>query len=306
MKFLLCAKQGIYQGSIIDDKIKTNLYFPLIGCSYLDAHQEYIFAISEGGISIFDQDELIYQDSSFSVKPSHIHFINDYSLIVASNYHLGLLTIYKFDQKDTKLIQTITYPEGSKIHQAIYDQQRNLLYVTNLGLDLVYIYNLNTHNLVLLTTVTFPPGSGVRHLTFNPAGFIYVLGEYSNDLYTITPNFELIKTTKTLLHDYSKSDSSAIRFNDDYSRLYTLNRFEDYLTEFKIINNLATVPQEYFTLGSQARDFNLDINYLVTANTASNNLSQKLTNHINKRDGHPRLIPFNVKLALQNILHSSN
>jgi len=278
MKLLITNPTAISQININNESMTSTSYIDINGCSYFDMKDNLLTAISDNGISVFNVEnrpKLIYQDSTMSVKPSHISYINQLGLILASNYHLGFLRIYKINQDSITSFHDINYPVGSKIHQALYNPFNKLIYVVDLGLDSVYIYQVQTDNLILVKTIELPKNSGPRHLTFNQ-DYMYCLTEYSNQVFHYDNNFNLVNTYMTLTHFYEKSDSSAIRISPNNKYLYTLNRIENYITHFNINNNGSlTYVKSYPTYGDHARDFNIsnDNKYLVIANMSSNNLT---------------------------------
>ena len=277
-EFLIANPSKICLGKIENDKIVLSNFIEVKGCSYFDLHDRKLFAISEGGISVFNIEKepiLIYQDSTMKIRPSHICYVNAHKMIFSSNYHLGYLRYYKVNPKLTRILWQITFPEGSRIHQAVFNTYNELLYVVDLGLDKIYVYEIVNQKLVLYNTISFPFGSGPRHLCFT-SNFVYVVTEYTNLIFQIDDNFNVVTHYPTLNHKYKKSDSSAIRLSPDKNHLYVLNRGENYITLFNIQKNGSLLfVNEYPTYGDHARDFNIskDNKYLIVTSNVSNNLS---------------------------------
>ncbi len=276
MNFLVTYEQGIAQVTLKDNKLQIKPYIDLLGASYLDVHEHTLFTISEHGISVYDNHKvLLYKDTQFDHSPSHITYVADHHMIVSSNYHHGLLSIYRFDNEKTTFLKTFVFPQGSHVHQAYYSRELKKLLVVDLGLDAVFIYDILQDDLSLSHTLSIPKGSGPRHLCVSKEGFIFIITEYSNEVFVYSDSYELLDVYKTLDHPYAHSDSSAIRLSHDENYVFAVNRFEDYITIFKQKNGHLERLSVVSTMGKHARDFNInsDDTYILIANRDSNTIT---------------------------------
>jgi 6-phosphogluconolactonase len=280
MKFLigtytLGRSLGIYQGTIIEDYLRVEPYISVEDCPYLTFSDGKTITISRGGIKIFDNQSLVFTDDSFLETPSHITYIKEKRLILVANYRLGHTVTYHEQGSDTKIIEVIEYPKGSHAHQVYYKDGR--VYVVDLGLDKVYVYTINKDlKLQQIQTLELPQGSGPRHLVISKKHVIYVLTEYSNEIYCFNWDGELVNTYHTIPFNYIKADSSAIKLSHDEKHLYAMNRTTDYLSHFKVLDDGSLeLVCCYESFGRHARDFDIsnDDAYLVVANQHTSNLT---------------------------------
>ncbi|MFA5692769.1 MAG: beta-propeller fold lactonase family protein [Acholeplasmataceae bacterium] len=278
MKFLVGTytknkSEGIY---LVEDENIT-LQERLFNPSYIAVHDDYIFTIARGGIEIYLNNDLIYEDHSEAKAPSHIFYEPTLKMIFTANYGAGQMSSYKFDGAQTKKLQTIIYPTNSHAHQAYYSQTLNSLLVVDLGLDTIFVYEVDKDlKLVHKRDLTLQKGVGPRHLVVSEKGDIYCLTEHSHEIYHFNNKFEFVRKYQTLDRQFSGVASAAIKLTNDNKHLYISNRGYDTLTHF-IVNNDGSLTRKkvYNVRGKHPRDFgiSLDETHIVVGNLHSNNLS---------------------------------
>ncbi len=265
--------EGIYQ--VDDDSIV--LYNRLFNPSYLTFQEGYLFTIARGGIEIYQNNILIYEDHSEASAPAHIFYEPSLEMIFTANYHVGQMSAYKFDGTQTKKIQTIIYPTGSHAHQVVYNPKLQLLFVVDLGLDTVFTYEINKDSkLVSKKDITLNKGVGPRHLVISEKGWVYCLTEYSHEIYVFNEKGEIVKRYPTIDKNFNGITAAAIRLTNDQKHLYVSNRGYDVITHFHVLDDgLLKLQKIYQSHGKHPRDFNLslDESYLVVGNMHSNNIA---------------------------------
>ena len=153
--------EGIY---LVEDE-KVTLYERLFNPRYFAIYDNYLFTLAHGGIEIYFNNTLIYEDHSEASRPAHIFYEPTLKMIFTANYQAGQISTYKFDGAQTKKLETIIYQTGSHAHQAYFSKELNLLLVSDLGLDTVFVYSINKDlKLVHKNNLTFQKGAGPRHL----------------------------------------------------------------------------------------------------------------------------------------------
>ncbi len=265
--------EGIY---LVEDE-KVTLYNRLFNPTYFTLQEGYLFTLARGGIEIYQNGTLVYEDHSEANAPAHIFYEPSLQMIFTANYHVGQMSTYRFEGTQTKKLQTIIYPTGSHAHQVIYDTRLQTLFVVDLGLDTIFTYEINDKlKLVSKKDLTLHKGVGPRHLVTSEKGYIYCLTEYSHEIYVYNEKMEFVKKYSTIDKQFSGISSAAIRITHDFKHLYVSNRGYDSLTHF-LINSDGTLKQQkiYNTQGKHPRDFNLslDESHIVVGNMHSNNVS---------------------------------
>jgi len=278
MKFLVGTyTKNTSEGIYLVDENKVSLYKRLFNPTYFTQQEGYLFTIAHGGIEIYQDDNLIYEDHSEYSRPAHIFYEPTLEMIFTANYHAGQISTYKFDGPMTKKIQTIIYPGGSHAHQAYYDVKSQTLYVCDLGLDTIFTYTIGEDlKLVPKKDLTLHKGVGPRHLVVAETGFVYVMTEYSREIYVFNENLDFVKKYKTLDKNFQGITGAAIRLTQNGKHLYVSNRGFDAITHFEVLDD-GTLRRKriYNTLGKHPRDFNLslDESHLVVGNMHSNNVA---------------------------------
>lgn len=78
-------------------------------------------------------------------------------------------------------------PRPSRAHETIVISP-TLLATTDIGLDLVRLWRLGGAGLSLEQEVVLPRGVGPRHAVWHPSGHLYVVTEYSCEVYALAPD----------------------------------------------------------------------------------------------------------------------
>jgi 6-phosphogluconolactonase len=265
--------EGVY---LVDDNSIT-LYNRLFNPTYLTMQEGYLFTIARGGIEIYQNNTLVYEDHSEASAPAHIFYEPSLEMIFTANYHVGQMSSYKFDGTQTKKLQTIIYPTGSHAHQVVYSPTLQTLFVVDLGLDTIFTYEVNSDlKLVSKKDITLNKGVGPRHLVISDRGWIYCMTEYSREVYVYNDKFEMVKRFPTIDKNFNGITGAAIRLSNDNKHLYVSNRGYDVITHFLVLDDGLLKQQKiYQTHGKHPRDFNLslDESHLVVGNMHSNNVA---------------------------------
>ncbi len=274
--YTMGRSSGIYLGSIHTDFLRVEPWITTEDCSYIATHENYLFSLARNGIKIFEEQSLIYEDHSFTENPSHITYIDEYQMILIANFRLGHIVSYHFKGRDTSIVEVISYPFGqSHAHQVYYHDNR--IYVCDLGLDKVFVYEIQENrHLKLIQELKLPLRTGPRHLVISNQKIVYVLTEFSNEIYCYDWHGVLIHNYHTIPFNYIKADSSAIKLSHDEKHLYALNRTTDYISHFVVkFDGGLELMECYPTEGRHARDFDIskDDRYLVIANQHTSNLT---------------------------------
>jgi 6-phosphogluconolactonase (cycloisomerase 2 family) len=78
-------------------------------------------------------------------------------------------------------------PRVSRAHQSVF-LPGGLVATSDLGFDLVRFWRLSGTTLKPLHDVALPPGSGPRHMVWHPSGHLYVVTEYSCEVFVLAPD----------------------------------------------------------------------------------------------------------------------
>src|SRR5690554_58526 len=97
------TSEGIYL--VEDDKV--SLYERLFNPTYFALGEGHLFTLARGGIEIYHNNTLVYEDHSEAHSPSHLWFEPTLQMIFTANYHVGQMSTYHFEGNQTKKIQTI-------------------------------------------------------------------------------------------------------------------------------------------------------------------------------------------------------
>src|SRR5690606_41952681 len=101
----------LFRSYLVEDD-KVTLYQRLFNPTYITVQEGYLFTLARGGIEIYQDSNLIYEDHSEAHSPTHIFFEPTLQMIFTANYHVGQISTYKFEGTLTKKVQTIIYPTG--------------------------------------------------------------------------------------------------------------------------------------------------------------------------------------------------
>ncbi|WP_025725117.1 lactonase family protein [Acholeplasma granularum] len=278
MKYLVGTyTKNTSEGIYLVDEEKVSLHMRLFNPTYFTIEDGHLFTIARGGIEVYQNDTLVYEDHSETSAPSHIFYEPSLEMIFTANYHAGQISTYKFDGTLTKKIQTYIYPTGSHAHQVVYDVNSQTLFVCDLGLDTIFTYTFDKDlKLVPKKDLTLHKGVGPRHLVISEKGFVYCLTEYSREVYVFNEKLEFTKKYKTLDKNFNGITSAAIRLTTNQKHLYVSNRGFDAITHFEVLDDGGLkLKKIYNSHGKHPRDFNLslDESHLVVGNLQSNNVA---------------------------------
>lgn len=253
----------------------------------------------EGGFAVYD-----FRDQSAPKKvqewltpdasEAYLAVDEDRQLLLAANYHLSTLTIFKI-HADGTVTQTDQYtanghgprPEQNKahVHYANLTPDGRVV-IVDLGSDLVTLFDLSdTGRLHLAGMYQTGTGFGPRHLRFNPVkpAYAYVLGELSSQVSVVkydaaTATMTLEKTYSTIPNEWSAHNgAAAIRVSADGQFVYVSNRGHNSIAVFAVCSDGGSLElvQSVPTEGAFPRDFNIDPSgqYIIVANQNTDNVT---------------------------------
>jgi 6-phosphogluconolactonase len=217
-----------------------------------------------GGAAVIAKDGTIRSKCAFEDKGS-CYIASRGNRIYTANYHMGTVSLLKYEDGELKHLKTILIKDKGGCHQILFHE--DLVLVPSLFLDRIMIFDgdLNEKG-----SIAFPEGSGPRHGVFDQAHrFLYVLSELSNELFKIDMSDLQIKAQIPVLKDgvTHKEGSAAIRMSQDGRFIYASTRYEDVLSIIDAGN--MELLQVTDCGGSHPRDFVLEGDYLLCANRFS-------------------------------------
>ena len=284
--------EGISSFVIENDKLKKiTLKASINNPTYL-CNDNNLFSICSkndmGGIGLINfsnlNNPILSKDLSIGKQPCYISIDSRRNRLFSSNYHTGEIKYYSYNNNSINLIDTLKGNENSKMHFVTPIPKTSNGIAIDLGNDEIIIFNYDySINKDLSKSINLKKGCAPRHLVFHPSlKYIFVLTEGSSEIVLLEMDTNLslkvISYTSTLPSDFiGTSFGGAIKISCDGKYIFTSNRghnsisvfeFNEASKELKLINN-------YPTYGDHPRDFSLskDDNYLVVANTFSNNLT---------------------------------
>lgn len=260
----------------------------------------------EGGFAVYDFKDpaaprKIQEWLTPDASEAYLAIDEQRQLLLAANYHLGTLTIFKI-HADGTVTQTdqVTVnghgprPEQNKahVHYANLTPDGRVV-IVDLGSDAVTLFDVSvTGELHLAGTYQTGTGFGPRHLRFNPIypTYAYILGELSSLVSVVKYDADaammtLAKTYPTIPNDWTAHNgAAAIRVTDDGRFVYVSNRGHNSIAVFAVGVDGATLDliQTVSTAGDFPRDFNLDPSgdYLIVANQNTDNVTVFKRNQI--------------------------
>lgn len=282
---------------------ESQLIAELNGPTYVGLSQakDLLFAIhkedDKGGIVAFKKDDQgHWQELTAGYGENgtgcHISYREESQTVYVSNYHAGVIDVFKLDGDQLNLVQTVQHSgssvhanqDASHVHFAGLNAKQNLLFVCDLGTDFVHTYNVDADGqLSLSSEVKLEAGTGPRHLVLNSTeDYAYIIGELANTTTVASVDSDgkltLLETYQNIPQDkVEESAGAAIRLTKDNRFLYVSTRFHNVLTVFEVTTDGASLTkvQEIDTQGEIPRDFNLDEteSYVLVAHQDTDHLS---------------------------------
>lgn len=130
-------------------------------------------------------------------------------------------------------------PLQSRAHAALFLPDGRVL-TTDLGLDRVRVWRKGAGAELLLDhEVALETGTGPRHMALHPAGFVYIVGEYSIEVSVLATDangrFSVIQSAPVLARDRADGDAAAeISLNTAATRLYVTVRGSDLIATLEV------------------------------------------------------------------------
>ncbi|XJS09963.1 lactonase family protein [Aerococcaceae bacterium WGS1372] len=264
----------------------SQLIAELNGPTYVGLSQtrDLMFAIhkenDKGGIVAFKKDEqgqwqsltAGYRDNGTGC---HVSYREESQTVYVSNYHAGVIDVFKLGGEQLSVIQTVehsgssthTNQDAPHVHFAGLNSKQNLLFVCDLGTDFVHTYRVDNEGLLTLSSeVKLEAGTGPRHLVLNDKeDYAYIIGELANTTTVASVDSEgkltIVESQQNIPQDkVEESAGAAIRLTKDNRFLYVSTRFHNVITVYEVSEDGSrlTKIQEIDTQGEIPRDFNLD------------------------------------------------
>ncbi len=130
-------------------------------------------------------------------------------------------------------------PLQSRAHAALFLPDGRVL-TTDLGLDRVRVWRRGNGAVLLLDhEVAVETGTGPRHMALHPAGFVYVVGEYSIEVSVLAADtngrFAVIQRSPVLERGRTDGDAAAeISLNAAATRLYVTVRGSNLIATLEV------------------------------------------------------------------------
>lgn len=174
------------------------------------------------------------------------------------NHHFENLTYYK-----QELVP-------SKCHCCFFNEEETNLNIIDIEQALIYQYDMD---LKLQNTIKLPNGSGPRHGLYHD-GYIYVVTEYSNEVFVINPksSHPLIEKISTLNGYQETSFGATLFITNDH--LYASNRGMETIAVYIIKDHLLEYQKMLQVYGEHSRHMILsnDEKMIITFNKNSSNI----------------------------------
>ena len=173
--------------------------------------------------------------------------------------------------------------EGPHLHSAYTDPSNRFVYTMNLGTDQVSVYHFEAATGALTPAeppfASVPPGAGPRHLSFSPAGYVYVCNEmgisvtvFKRDAATgaLTP----IETVSNVPEgtDTKGFTTAELALSPDGRFLYVSNRGRDTITLFYVTGDgkLTRIEETPAPAGPRGMALSPDGKWVVVAGQGAN------------------------------------
>lgn len=267
----------------------------------LSKAKDLLFAIhkegDKGGIVAFKKKDANTWDklaSGYGDNGSgcHVSYRESSQTIYVSNYHAGVVDVFKLDGEELTVVQTVEHSgssvhknqDASHVHYADFNDGQTLLFVCDLGTDYVTTYDIaEDGTLTHSSEIKLTPGTGPRHLVLHPTEpYAYIIGELANTTTVVSVDaageMAAVETQLNIPEEHvEKSAGAAIRITNDGRFLYVSTRFHNVLTVYEISANGSALTriQEINTQGEIPRDFNIDETekYVLVAHQDTDHLS---------------------------------
>ena len=225
-----------------------------------NAEENVLYCVNErtpdGGISAFriEDGELVKAAElpTGGSDPCHISFNKSGKFLSAANYTSGSLSVFILDENGIPVQRTDfqqhegkgvnpARQEGPHVHFSQY--HKGELYCVDLGLDTIFRYTLDKKNGKLTEKQPFihlPEGNGPRHFVFSPdhPDRIYILTELTSSVFFYEEEdgeYKLRQKISALPTGFDgENTAAAIRISADGKYLFTSNRGDDSIAQFRV------------------------------------------------------------------------
>lgn len=252
---------------------------------------KYLYAVNEtdlenSAVQSYAYDAKNGEMTLVSTRPtdreSPCHLSTDGSLLLASNYGGGSLSVFELGKRGQikpfreQIDGGTGGPDQSRqstahLHCSIFTPDGKYVFASDFSADRILRFRLKNKNLIYIGASPVRPDSGPRHITFSPDGrYCYVIGELSGEITVFGYEDGNLNTVQTVQADDLFARGSAdIHFSPDGRFLYASNRLEgDGIAIFKANKQDGTLERAgYQRTGVHPRNFTISPNgkYLLCA-----------------------------------------
>lgn len=255
--------------SILDEKI-------LNAPSFLIENDGYIYTYSKEQICLLSykiiNDKLIEVDKLMlpGVTLTHLVFSNKHNRLYAASYADGSYLMVDVNKGKFSNLKYI-YPDirPSKCHCVFLNENEDIVNIIDIEQDLIYQCD---KDLNLLNKIKLPEKSGPRHGIYHN-GFIYVVTEYSNEVFVLDNKGNLLQQISTIGEYKDETYGATLLICNN--KLYASNRGLETIAVFDIKdNNLLNFKEMINVYGKHSRHMikTKDGKYIVTFNKNSHNI----------------------------------
>lgn len=255
--------------SILDEKM-------LNAPSFLIENDGYIYTYSKEQICLLSykiiDNKLIEIDKLLlpGVTLTHLVFSKKHNRLYAASYADGSYLMVDVNKGKFSNLKYI-YPEirPSKCHCVFLNKNEDIVNIIDIEQDLIYQCD---KDLNLLNKIKLPEKSGPRHGLYHN-GFIYVVTEYSNEVFVLDSKGNLLQQISTIGEYKDETYGATLLICND--KLYASNRGLETIAVFDIKdNNLLNFKEMINVYGKHSRHMikTNDEKYIATFNKNSHNI----------------------------------
>jgi 6-phosphogluconolactonase (cycloisomerase 2 family) len=224
--------------------------------SYLTRAGDMIYAVGEAGPSVsafrIQGDELRFNGTQDAAgpQPCAVAVLGSRRLLVAACYGNGTIDVHPLSPEGAiqKTGQSLRGEgKGSRINQdgphahAVLQVSEAVVLTADLGTDSVYIHSFDGELLTRTGTVSLPTGSGPRDLLLHPSGAVWVLTEFSHEIFVLDGDDFSIVDSIALPGAEENDNSAAMALSADGRFGYAGLRGSDTVSVFSVSDDGRTL-----------------------------------------------------------------
>lgn len=244
--------------------------------TYEKGHQTTIYSYNIVG----DKLEVVDKKEVPIGNLTHISYSTKHKILFGVSYSEGTLIAVRVENGQFKEVinfqKQINDERLSRPHQIILNENEDEIAVVNISLDAIYFYEYKNERLRYKDVMALPEGSGPRHGLYYD-GYIYVVTEYSNEVFVINrKEKKIIQSLSTVPNFKGVSNGATLILSLDKKFLYVSNRGEDSIAKFEVLDNFELKYINSFSCGGKhPRHMILskDGKYIISCNKDSNSVT---------------------------------